>query len=98
MASGKGKFNGAFYSPSKGVLRADEVVRELVVFMAEDAGREYRLVIGTDSKEKLVDSKKAVDFVSAVVIHRQGHGGRYFWKRTRSFDKKIRVLRNKIYE
>ena len=54
--------------------------------------------MGIDYKEKLVESKKAVDFVTAIVIHRRGHGGRYFWKRTRNFNKKIRVLRNKIYE
>ncbi len=90
--------NGVFHSPSKGRLESKEVVSELVGYIQEESEAEYRLVIGTDSKDKLVDRKKVVDFVSAIVIHRRGRGGRYFWRKVRDEDKKSAILRNKIYE
>jgi predicted RNase H-related nuclease YkuK (DUF458 family) len=39
---------------------------------------QYKVTIGTDSE--LLASKTA-DFVSAIVVHRVGNGGRYFWRR-----------------
>ncbi len=56
-------------------------MRELVNFMRQDESRKYKVIIGTDS-QYLED--KTADFVNAVVIHRIGNGGRYFWKRSRS--------------
>jgi hypothetical protein len=46
-------------------------------FMREDPRRKYKITIGTDSE--LFASGNA-DFVSAVVVHRVGNGGRYFWR------------------
>ncbi len=40
--------------------------------------RRYKITIGTDSE--LLTGGKA-DFVTAVVVHRVGNGGRYFWRR-----------------
>jgi len=47
--------------------------------MEADPKRTYKIIIGSDSE--LLSTKKA-DFVSAIVIHRVGNGGRYFWRRT----------------
>ena len=52
-------------------------------FMAEEPDYFYRLVIGTDSKTGKLNGKKKVDFVTAVVIHRKGKGGRYFWQKNK---------------
>ncbi|MDP2704312.1 MAG: ribonuclease H-like YkuK family protein [bacterium] len=54
------------------------VVREIVRFMEEGPKHRYKVIIGTDS-EMLADHR--ADFVTAVVVHRVGNGGRYFWRR-----------------
>ena len=59
-------------------LTISEVVEEIAAFMAADTKKRYRVTIGTDS-ELLAD--KTADFVTAVVVHRVGNGGRYFWRR-----------------
>lgn len=61
-------------------LTIKEVAKELVKFMKEQESRKYRITIGTDS-QCLQD--KTADFVNAIVIHRVGNGGRYFWRRSR---------------
>lgn len=72
-----------------------EVVNEIVNFIAEDQEFGYTLVIGTDSQVKRENGIQEVDFVTAIVIHRKGKGGRYFWHKIK--DKKIYSLREKIY-
>lgn len=84
-----------FISPTKGKLTTDEVVSEIVGFIGEDKQVSYTLVIGTDSQEKRLNGVREIDFVTAVVIHRHGKGGRYFWTRTKK--QKIYSLRDKIY-
>lgn len=59
-------------------MTVDQVVRSIVDFMALDTTRRYRVTIGTDSE--LLRGGKA-DFVTAIVVHRIGNGGRYFWRR-----------------
>ncbi len=59
-------------------LTAGEVVSEVIDFMNQDPDCAYKVMIGTDSK--LYEKTKA-DFVTAVVVHRLGNGGRYFWRR-----------------
>ncbi len=67
-------FNNSMGTP----LAIDEVVREIVAFMKADPEYHYRVTIGTDSE--LLAAKDA-DFVTAIVVHRVGNGGRYFWRR-----------------
>ncbi len=73
-----------FFSPSKGELTQEEVVSEIAAFVAELPGSFYRLVIGTDSQAKRQNGKSEIDYVSAVVVHRLGHGARYFWKKKKA--------------
>jgi len=69
----------SFFNDTMGArLSLGTVVREVVDFMASDASRRYRLTIGTDSE--LLSDKNA-DFVTAIVVHRIGNGGRYFYHR-----------------
>lgn len=69
-------------------------VRERILkFLASDPEKKYQLVIGTDSQPH---NGAGVDFVTAIVIHRIGVGGIYFWKRT--VNKKHYVLRQRMYE
>lgn len=55
-----------------------QVAQEIVRFMCEDATRDYKLTLGTDSMRL---SGQTADFVTAIVVHRVGRGGRYFWRR-----------------
>lgn len=65
-------------SPGGLRLTVKETVEEIVAFMRADFRRHYRVMIGTDSE--LLSGQNA-DFVTAVVVHRVGNGGRYFWRR-----------------
>ncbi|MBI4058865.1 ribonuclease H-like YkuK family protein [Candidatus Microgenomates bacterium] len=87
--------NGLFVSPTKGELNLEAVAAEVSQFIDEDATSFYRLVIGTDSQTRRSNGDTETDFVSAIVIHRIGHGGRYFWHKEKQ--KKKFVLREKIY-
>lgn len=69
----------------------DEVVSELLRFMKTDAESSYKIIIGSDSA--LLRNNEA-DFVMAVVIHRVGRGGRYFWRRIHL--EKFFTLRDRI--
>lgn len=89
------KNNTFFVSPTKGKMATDQMVGELVGFMGEEPDYFYRLVIGTDSKTGKPNGQKKIDFVTAVVIHRKGKGGRYFWQKNKI--DKIASLRDKIY-
>lgn len=68
------KFFGAFGA----IFSPKEVAREIIAFMKADPNRSYKVIIGTDS---LLYDKTKADFVTAVVVHRVGNGGRYFWRR-----------------
>jgi predicted RNase H-related nuclease YkuK (DUF458 family) len=81
-----------FHSPSKGRIKLTKVAKEISDFINEDAQSKYRLVVGTDS-----NGDKRADFVTAVIVHRVGRGGRYFWKRTNGY-KIYHTLRDRIYQ
>lgn len=87
--------NGIFVSPSKGPLSIDEIVTDIREFVSFEPGGFYRLIIGTDSQAKNGDGKPGIDYVTAIVVHRQGKGARYFWKKLKK--DRIPTLREKIY-
>jgi len=79
-----------FISPTFGKVSSGEMFSKLVEYIGEMADNAYHLIIGTDSfigKETL--------FVSAVVVHRLGHGGRYFYRKLRH--KKMESMRQRIF-
>lgn len=80
-----------FNSPTKGKISILGVVEEIVSFLNEDPKKNYKITIGTDSP-----SGASVDFVTAVVVHRIGRGGRYFWKRWPALA--VHSIRDKIYK
>lgn len=84
-----------FFSPSKGELTLDELVFEIAQFIKEEPDNLYRLVIGTDSQIRGSDGSSEIFFVTAVVIHRIGFGGRYFWAKEKRIQKMF--LRDRIY-
>ncbi len=78
-----------FISPTYGRLSFDRMFQQLVDYMREEPDKRYNLIIGTDS---LLGDDTC--FVTAVVIHRVGHGGRYFYHKFRN--RKIESLRQRI--
>jgi len=80
-----------FYNPSQGRLSFDQVLDEIVTVMEEDPKDHYEIMVGSDSHSLPGE----VNFVSAIIVHRVGKGGRYFWCRQRQ--QRIYTLRQKIY-
>ncbi len=80
-----------FNSPSGKSFSYEELVKELLFYIKSDLMEKYKVVIGTDSA-----NHGTTDFVSAIVVYRVGHGGRFFWRRVNQ--KKINSLRERIYQ
>jgi hypothetical protein len=87
--------DGLFVSPTKGFLSPEDAVGEISNFINEDPGRFYRVVIGSDSQTHRVNGQDEISFVTALIIHREGHGARYFWRKEKV--NKRPILRDKIY-
>ena len=88
--------DGLFISPTKGKLTPSQAVSEISKFINERPENFYRVVIGSDSQTKSVNKHSETDFVTAVIVYRQGQGARYFWKKEKL--NMVPVLRDKIYK
>lgn len=82
-----------FQSPTYGPVALAEIRTHILAFLAHESESAYQIIIGTDSQPH---NGAGVDFVTAIVVHRKGHGGIYFWKRI--VNKKKYVLRQRMYE
>jgi len=85
-----------FISPTKGPMGVEAMVGEISGYVSEEPGSFYRIVIGTDSQARATDGHSEIGFVTAVIAHRVGKGGRYFWHKETVKSKKV-ILREKIY-
>ncbi|MGC9046931.1 MAG: ribonuclease H-like YkuK family protein [Minisyncoccia bacterium] len=74
-------------------LTISDVVKEINKFINSDINRKYNIIVGTDSG---LEEDKQADFVTAIVIHRVGNGGKYFWRRIKIG--KFYTLRDRIVE
>lgn len=84
-------FGGDFFSPASGPpLSLDAMFLKVVDYVREDGACRYNLIIGTDSF-----LNTSTLFVTAVIIHRVGRGGRYFYMKRRR--KKITNLRQRMF-
>lgn len=81
-----------YRSPSQGELKLDQVIEEISAYIKSDPECKYSIVVGTDSYPS-----NSIDYITAVVVHRQGHGGRYFWKKQHQAGQ-TPVLRQRIYQ
>jgi len=82
-----------FLTPSGTQLNVSQIVQETINFMKEDPRRHYKVIVGTDSA---LYPDYSADFVTAIVIHRVGNGGRYFWRRHEA--EKYYTLRDRIIQ
>lgn len=69
----KEKFN----SPTLGNLEYIEVINKIADYIKTDPDSTYKIIVGSDSEAKTGD----VDFVTAIIAHRLGKGGIYFWQK-----------------
>lgn len=83
----------SYRSITFGLLSLDQVRSCISYYMHDRSHQEYQIVIGTDSQKKKGDQ---TDFVTAIIVHRVGFGGIYFW--CRSVDTKKRVLKQRMFE
>lgn len=79
-----------FISPTRGPLSFDEMFTSIISYIGESPGHTYNLIIGTDS---FLNTETL--FVSAIIIHKVGHGGRYFYKKLKR--RKMDNLRSRIF-
>ena len=87
--------NKNFENPSLGKLTLSKVSREVAHFIKAMPQYSYRLVIGSDSQERRINGKKELNLVGAIVVHRLGKGGRYFYQKQKR--KEPKSIRDKIY-
>ncbi len=63
-----------FINPTKGRLGFEQVFREIASYIQEDSESKYKLIVGTDSM-----LREEVCYVTAIIILREGKGGRFFY-------------------
>ena len=80
-----------FHNPSIGIMTFDDVMSTIVSEMEGRSKDKFELLIGTDSSS----SNHHLDLVSAIVLHKIGRGGRYFW--TRIQERRTPSLRHQIW-
>lgn len=81
-----------FNSPTFGQLDWDSVLQKMIVYMGKDTSSSYEVIIGTDSEAQNGNA----DFVSALIVHKIGSGGIYFWGRQRV--EKLVSLKQRIWQ
>lgn len=79
-----------FISPTSGKITVEEMSDVIIKFIQSDILSRYKLIIGTDS-----NPGDQICFVTAVIIYREGKGGRYFYRR--SYTKKNYSLKQRIF-
>lgn len=82
-----------YHSETYGDVELPQVKECISGFMKAYKNNRFQVIIGTDSQKK---SGGTTDFVTAIIVHRIGSGGIYFWKRI--VDDKKRVLKQRILE
>jgi len=88
--------NGHFYSPSKGNLTLEQVIKEIFGYMKEMPESQYEIVVGCDSP-----STDKPFFPIAIVVLRIGAGGRFFLKKMHydeNYLKRFVVWKNRILQ
>lgn len=74
-------------------LTPEQIVKAIADFIAADPRREYKIIVGSDSEKRAGDK---ADFVTAIVVHRVGNGGRYFWRHLEA--RNIHTLRDRMWQ
>ena len=79
-----------FISPSVGELDYDGVIKKIAEYIKSDPNFKHKVIVGSDSETK----NSHVEFATAVIVHRIGKGGIYFWQR--NSEKKTYSIQERI--
>ncbi|PIS23432.1 hypothetical protein COT49_00215 [candidate division WWE3 bacterium CG08_land_8_20_14_0_20_40_13] len=82
-------------SPTLGHLTFDQTITALIKYTEFAKDDTYKIIVGTDSTSR-TNGKNTTDYVTALVIHRIGKGGIYFWEKVSQ--PKAHSLRQRMYE
>ncbi len=82
----------SFHSPTFGELSESAVIKKIQQFISAARDCDYRLIVGSDS---LPSNGNGSYLVTAIVLHRVGNGGIYFWQRR--VRRGLRTLRDRMY-
>ncbi len=63
-----------FISPTKGKMTLEQVSRDLAGFVQANPESSFKLIVGTDSQ-----IREEVCYVTAIIILREGKGGRFYY-------------------
>ncbi|MEX0622050.1 MAG: ribonuclease H-like YkuK family protein [Candidatus Woykebacteria bacterium] len=66
-----------YISPTWGELGYSGVIGKIGDYIKADTNFRYKIIVGTDSEKR----NGVTEFVTAIIIHRIGKGGLYFWNR-----------------
>lgn len=67
-----------FISPSRGRLTFDQVFKDMIDFVKQYPDSKFKLIVGTDSQ-----LREEVCYVTAIIILREGKGGRFYYAKER---------------
>ncbi|MCF8010138.1 MAG: ribonuclease H-like YkuK family protein [Clostridiales bacterium] len=79
-----------FVSPTKGKMPFYVMMQDIIEYITGLPSSSYKIIIGTDSQVR-----ERSCFITAVVVHRQGKGARYYYRK--KIQRKISSLRQKIF-
>lgn len=79
-----------FINPTRGPMDFDAMFQDIMDYVHDEPEARYKLIIGTDSQ-----LGNETCFVTAVVVHREGKGGRYYY--SRYWEHMSRSLRQRIF-
>ena len=88
--------SGFFFSPSRGNMTFQEVVKDIFSYMGDFKESSYEVIVGCDSP-----SSDKPFFPIAIVVLRTGAGGRFFLKKMNypdEFMKKFVFWKNRILQ
>jgi predicted RNase H-related nuclease YkuK (DUF458 family) len=71
-----------FISPSKGRLSFEQVFKDMMEYMMSEPESKFKLIVGTDSQ-----FKEEICYVTAIIILREGKGGRFYYTKERERSK-----------
>ena len=86
-------FGGYFYKPTRGKLKLDQVVDEILDYIGSKTDKFYDIIIGCDSS-----SGTTPHFPVAIVVLRTGEGGRFFLKKINYKNRKFYSWKERILE
>ena len=86
-------WDGYFYNLTKGNLKFNQVVEEILSYIKSKPDMFYDIIVGCDSS-----SEKTPNFPAVVVVLRVGEGGKFFFRRINFKDRKFYSLRERILE